>query len=112
MKEVTKNQFCTYYDPLSVTLRYTSLDEEQLIREAVRSWNSNWNHASTVRGEGFETYLVQGSPYITIQYTRSTPIITALSIFCSFHCLLKDDGEGNDGSGCSSSSSSTAKNFF
>ena len=52
------------YDPLSVTLRYLS-----------SSSNAYW-----------ETALVQGNPYVTITYTKQTPILKPLSIFSDVQC--------------------------
>ena len=89
VEEEIQNRFCTYYDPLSVTLRYTSLDEEQLLMEEMKGIHN------VVRGTGFETYLVQGSPYITVKYTSSTPIITALFTFQSLYCLSQNNANKN-----------------
>lgn len=53
------------FDPLSVQLRYF-VDGRQ---------DSFW-----------ETYLVQGSPYITIKYSNASPIIKAFSTFTGLIC--------------------------
>lgn len=96
--EEMKNRFCTYYDSLSVTLRYTSFEEDELLREEGENEFNTGNinvdmQQQNLKQEGseYETYLVQGSPYITIKYTNATPVITALSIFQSFHCLEDED---------------------
>lgn len=38
----------------------------------------------------WETYLVQGSPYVTMKVKELTPVITALSIFESISCPSDD----------------------
>jgi len=62
------------FDPLSVTLRYFS------------STNGFW-----------ETYIVHGSPYITVKYSQVQPILTTLSTFLKFMCPFDSDGNYNDG---------------
>lgn len=62
------------FDPLSVTLRY---------------------FANT---DGFwETYIVHGSPYITIKYKAVTPVFTTRSTFLKVMCPFDSDGNYNDG---------------
>ncbi|GKY95515.1 hypothetical protein MPSEU_000513200 [Mayamaea pseudoterrestris] len=56
------NRHITYFDALSVTLRYTT------------------------QGGKWETYLVQGSPYVTIRYENSSPVIHAFSTFAHVGC--------------------------
>ena len=72
----------TQFDPLSVTLRF------------VASSDSKW-----------ETALVQGSPYVTLQYLTATPVISPLSIFSKVQCPgdetenfsdMVDDNESDD----------------
>jgi Glycosyl hydrolase family 81 N-terminal domain len=53
----------TKFDPLSVTLQFMSTSDSQ-----------------------WETTLVQGSPYITLRYLKSTPVIAPLSIFSKVQC--------------------------
>jgi endoglucanase Acf2 len=83
VEEISKRHV-TAFDPLSVTLRFAS------------SVNSKW-----------ETALVQGSPYVTSQYVKETPILKPLSIFSMVQCP-GDDEENfsdiveNDGGGTSS----------
>jgi endoglucanase Acf2 len=55
----------THFDALSVTLRY-----------------------STAQAGKWETYLVQGSPYVTIRYDNASPIIHAPSTFTNVGCSL------------------------
>ncbi|KAL3904679.1 MAG: hypothetical protein SGILL_009974, partial [Bacillariaceae sp.] len=62
VEEINKRHV-TQFDPLSVTLRF------------VASSDSKW-----------ETALVQGSPYITLQYLTSTPVFSPLSIFSGVQC--------------------------
>ena len=59
------------FDPLSVTIRFNSYNSMQY----------------------WESYLVQGSPYITTKYSATTPILTPLSIFHKFICAR--DASGN-----------------
>lgn len=66
--ETTSERYITKFDPLSVTLRYT-----------------------TGSGGSWESYLVQGSPYITIKYDKATPSIRALSVFNDIYCPRDDD---------------------
>jgi len=73
--ESTKERHVTAFDPLSVTLRYSSSSG---IDGGANS--SYW-----------ETYLVQGSPYVTMACEKTTPVLTALSIFSSFTCGNKQD---------------------
>jgi hypothetical protein len=56
------------FDPLSVTLQFLT-------------GNGLW-----------ESYLVQGSPYITIRYEKASPVLQALSIFK--HVMCPQDQEG------------------
>jgi endoglucanase Acf2 len=66
--EEISERYITHFDALSTTLRYT------INRE------SYW-----------ETYLVQGSPYITIKYHKATPSIKAFSIFNDVFCPRGED---------------------
>ena len=72
MEDVTSRHI-KHFDPLSVTLRFESSEH------------------------GWETYLVQGSPYITARYEQMTPIIRPISIFKGISCLSSmvtiDDGD-------------------
>lgn len=60
------------FDALSVTIRYLG-----------HSPDSYW-----------ESYLIPGSPYITLRYSQSRPILRARSIFTSILCPRKDTGSG------------------
>ena len=64
------------FDSLSVTLRFTSHGSG-----GSRS-NANTNDAAG----NWETYIVQGSPYITAKYSGLTPELTALSDFHDIAC--------------------------
>lgn len=57
------------FDPLSVQLRYYTAGRK----------NSFW-----------ETYLVQGSPYITLKYSSASPIIHAFTTFTGLICPRED----------------------
>lgn len=70
------------FDPLSVTLRfYGDQANEQIEMHDTQPdpQTSFW-----------ETYLVQGSPYVTMKVKELTPVITALSIFESISCPSDD----------------------
>lgn len=62
VNEDIQQRYITNFDPLSVTLQYTT---------GSGSWKS---------------YLVQGSPYVTIEYDNATPTIRALSTFKNVAC--------------------------
>jgi hypothetical protein len=70
-KEEIIRRHVVEYDPLCVTLRFVS------------SSNSKW-----------ATTLVQGSPYVTVSYTKSTPVLKPLSIFSDILC--PGDGDNED----------------
>eukprot|EP00980_Cylindrotheca_fusiformis_P016124 scaffold4790_cov98-Cylindrotheca_fusiformis.AAC.8 len=72
--ESVKQRHVQSFDPLSVTLRFQTTE------------------SSSDDYEYWETYIVQGSPYITARYQHMVPIIRALSTFRSISCL--------DGSDC------------
>jgi endoglucanase Acf2 len=87
--EDTSKRYVTEFDPLSVTLRFVSTSD------------SKW-----------ETALVQGSPYVTMQYLKTTPVFKPLSIFSAVQCPgdedenfsdLLDDVSDNEGTSSSSS---------
>ena len=67
-------RYVTQFDPLSVTLRFVSTPD------------SKW-----------ETALVQGSPYLTLQYLKATPVIAPLSIFSAVQCPGDADEDENFG---------------
>jgi endoglucanase Acf2 len=71
--EKVANRYVTAFDPLSVTLRYVTSPKSQ-----------------------FETALVQGSPYITLQYVSQTPIFRPLSIFEAVSCPGDSDENFSD----------------
>ena len=50
-------------------------------------------------GGYWESYMVMGSPYITIKYQDSTPNIQALSTFSDVTCPFDSQGQYKDGSG-------------
>jgi hypothetical protein len=72
-REAVQGRAVTRFDPLSVTLRF-----------------------STGSDKKWESTLVQGSPYITIKYVKSTPILKAISIFKSVQCPGDDDENFSD----------------
>ena len=80
LEEVKSRKIMTF-DPLSVTLRFSTATTDN---------NSSSNNNNNQ--DYWETYLVQGSPYITLTYNQVTPVLTALSIFTSFECLEEGSG--------------------
>jgi endoglucanase Acf2 len=72
VEDITKRHV-TKFDPLSVTIRFVSTPDSQ-----------------------WETALVQGSPYITLQYRKATPVISPLSIFSKVQCPGDADNNFND----------------
>jgi Glycosyl hydrolase family 81 N-terminal domain/Glycosyl hydrolase family 81 C-terminal domain len=76
IQEDTISRNIVAFDPLSVTLRYDADGRD-----------SFW-----------ETYLVQGSPYITLKYNKASPVLTAFSTFTNIICPREDlDSTVNDG---------------
>jgi hypothetical protein len=71
-KEDTIRRHVVDYDPLSVTLRYVS---------------------SSLPNAYWETALVQGNPYVTVTYTKQTPILKPRSIFSDVQCPGDDDDD-------------------
>jgi len=67
--EVMDQRFVGHFDSLSVALRY---EKEQKDESDLPSF--------------YEMYLVQGSPYLTLKFHRTTPLITALSTFETIAC--------------------------
>jgi endo-1,3(4)-beta-glucanase len=80
------------WDPLSVTLRYyisTNREDDDTT-------------SSKAEKEGYwETYLVQGSPYVTLAYKNATPVISALSTFEGITCPLSSSEEAVEDAVCS-----------
>lgn len=64
--EDVKHRYITNFDPLSVALQFSTSDGKD---------SGSW-----------KTYLVQGSPYVTIEYDNVTPRIRALSTFKNVVC--------------------------
>ena len=78
-KEEVSNRHVQYFDQMSVTLRF-----EQSLQE-------------TVEEKGlWETYLVQGSPYVTARYENMTPVIHPLSIFKGISCIETEDRDSGN----------------
>ncbi|KAL7543920.1 hypothetical protein ACHAXR_013299 [Thalassiosira sp. AJA248-18] len=63
------------FDSLSVTLKFTSSDASKPKGDGSAGYWKNW-----------ETYIVQGSPYITGKYTGLAPELTAMSDFVDIAC--------------------------
>ena len=64
------------YDTLSVHIRFIHIPTSE-VRRSKTSESDSW----------FDTFLVPGSPYITLEYQNLTPILTALSTFTSLECV-------------------------
>lgn len=72
-------RYVSHFDPLSVTCTFEGK-----------------------KGTTWESYLVQGSPYVTIKYTKARPVIKALSIFTNVLCPHQGNGSSLSFSVCSS----------
>ena len=73
--ETISSRYITDFDPLSVTLRFD-----------MKQTDESTSNLRSERESFMETYIVQGSPWTTMRYVNSTPIIHALSIFTSVEC--------------------------
>ena len=69
-REGTMSRRIEHFDALSVTLKY-----------------------GTMSGGSWETYLVQGSPYITVKYSNSMPAIRAFPGLADVFCPQDEDGD-------------------
>lgn len=74
--EEVQNRQITGFDPLSVSLQFL-----------------------TASGGSWQTFLVQGSPYVTIEYNNVKPRIKALSVFKSVACPGDETSNSDDGGG-------------
>jgi len=72
--EGVSNRHIMKFDVLSVTTRFYTTDQ------------GYW-----------ESYIVHGSPYITIKYSSATPILKAFSTFQKVMCPFDQDGNYYDG---------------
>ena len=75
-EEAVANRHVLSFDPLSVSIRFLTSDH--------RNRSNYW-----------ESYIVRGSPYVTIFYRAATPVITPLSIFKSVMCPRDESGKYN-----------------
>lgn len=76
------------FDSLSVTLRFYSENSDVTSFTADDGDDDDMPH--------WESYLVQGSPYVTVTYMDVTPILTPLSIFKNFICPRDENGNYKD----------------
>ena len=65
------------FDPLSVSVRFLNSEHQE-------------------RTSYWESYIVRGSPYVTIKYRAATPMISPLSNFKSVMCPRDDSGKYKD----------------
>ena len=65
------------FDPLSVSVRFLNSEHQD-------------------RTSYWESYIVRGSPYVTIKYRAATPMISPLSNFKSVMCPRDDSGNYKD----------------
>jgi len=80
------------FDPLSVSLRFYS--GSGYSAEDGTSSTSDYDNYDNV--PYWESYLVQGSPYITATYMDVTPILSPLSVFQNFVCPRDENGKYRD----------------
>ena len=73
--EQVQQRYVTNFDPLSVTLQF----------QTVSTSNTDADN-SILRKGSWQTFLVQGSPYTTLEYDTVTPYIRALSTFKNVVC--------------------------
>lgn len=71
------------FDPLSVTLRFYS--------SQVNAHMEQNGSDPDPKSSYWESYLVQGSPYVTVKVNEMTPLFTPLSIFQDLDCPWDDD---------------------
>ena len=88
----TLKRHVTSFDPLSVTLRFTTTTATARSSSTTGSTRSG---RSTESDGSWETYLVHGSPYITTKHVNTKPLLKALSTFPKVTCLF--DGETGGG---------------
>lgn len=69
--EEVRQRLVTHFDPLSVSLSYLTGGSK----------SASW-----------QTFLVQGSPYVTIEYDNVTPLVKALSTFKAVVCPGEESG--------------------
>jgi endoglucanase Acf2 len=84
--ESTVKRNIVRFDPFSVTLRFYGNDTND---------ESN-SDASKKRVKYWESYLVQGSPYVTTFYHDMTPMLRPLSTFQSLSCPRDENGNYKD----------------
>jgi len=109
--EDVARRYILRFDPLSVTLRFClaycdddidlDTDDSKIEAEKSRGVNRVGENNITRKKQTsksatsyWESYLVQGSPYVTSKYVDCTPVITALSTFKDFLCPL-DNNKSN-----------------
>jgi len=80
-EEPIQSRYVTKFDPLSVTLRFNGKSAP----------GSNGVAGSIASSPYWETYLVQGSPWMTARYEGMTPVIHALSTFMGVDCPQVSD---------------------
>lgn len=99
--EQVQQRYVTNFDPLSVTLQFQT---------SASTSNTDTDDSSLGKGS-WQTFLVQGSPYTTLEYDTVTPRIKALSTFKYVACpgeegmntqdfddnFSDDDGSHNSG---------------
>lgn len=95
-----------HFDPLSVTLRFYA----NQMNPEMELHNTDPDPTSSY----WESYLVQGSPYITAKFNGITPVFTPLSIFQNLSCPRDGNGDYKDTASDSSTASEneTSENFF
>jgi endoglucanase Acf2 len=87
--EGMQSRYVIDFDALSVTLRYYE-DEDT---------SDSDSSAPSPDDKGWETYLVQGSPYVTVKYVSVTPYIKAFSRFSSVACPREASDSTGDTTG-------------
>jgi hypothetical protein len=80
------------WDPLSVTLRFYAKDDGESKSHIEQEDNGQPDSETPY----WESYLVQGQPYITSRYNKVTPEIVPIANFENFVCPRDSDGNYKD----------------
>lgn len=81
------------FDSLTVSLRFYSESADTVADGPPFAAGYDYNDDDVPH---WESYLVQGSPYVTVTYMSVTPILTPLSTFQNFICPRDENGNYRD----------------
>ena len=89
--EQVQQRYITNFDPLSVTLQFQTSSTTTTTTTSSSSNNKGGGGAGS-----WQTFLVQGSPYTTLEYDNVTPRIQALSTFKNVVCPGEENYKDDD----------------